>query len=669
MNTVSPIAPAIETIEHLPILMPDGVRLSARVWRPADRSTGPLPALVEYIPYRKGDLSRARDERCHSYFAAHGYVSLRIDMRGSGDSEGLMADMYMPDELSDIRHAIDWIAEQTWCDGSVGMFGTSWGGTAGLQASLDPPKALKAVIAVCATHDRFRDDIHYMGGLVQNDSIEWGAALPAILALPPTPEALGDNWRAEWQHRLDNLAFPLENWLREGSRNAYWKRGSVIDETDRIGCPILAVGGWSDRYSNSVMSLVDACPDKVWGIVGPWGHHYPDQGHPGPALGFQQTALEWWDRWLKPANSDAPDWPKLRVWLREYDPPRDVLEIRNGCWIESGPPSAETQRTDLHFSHDGGFSQSPPSRSAAWPVPFDLLHGQASGDTGYFGRYGGLPLPQDEDDIRALVFETEPLADDLVLFGETRIELGLEGDTGAGQICVRVNDVNPEGASSRVGFAVLNLALEDSLETANRTNGDEPRTVRLRLPTNAYRFKAGHRIRLAVGSSYWPTVWTPARRCETQVLFGRLSLPILRRQPEPLRDSFPAPTGNLVADDVDILAAPLLKRDRVTLPDGNAVTRWHQPETATLYHGIGTIFRSESRSETAVKPGMPESARTEITHRMQVARPDGTAEATSTVNVRCGPDALSIDAKLDVFWNEQVVARKHWTFRAPRNPA
>ena len=181
--------------------MPDGVRLAARLWIPRGALNAPVPAIFEYIPYRKADMVRARDERNHPFFAAHGYGSVRVDMRGSGDSEGRMPDMYAENELSDARAVIDWLAAQPWCNGRVGMFGTSWGGTAGLQAGVDAPEALKAVIAVCATHDRFEDDIHHKGGCLLTDTFEWGATLPAILALPPSRN-VGEDWRERWEARL-----------------------------------------------------------------------------------------------------------------------------------------------------------------------------------------------------------------------------------------------------------------------------------------------------------------------------------------------------------------------------------------------------------------------------------------------------------------------------------
>lgn len=311
----------VAVTDHVWIEMPDGVRLAARLWLPV--GAGPVPATLEYIPYRKADLVRARDERNHPFFAANGYACIRVDMRGSGDSEGHMSDMYAQAELDDARHVINWLADQPWCDGRAGMFGTSWGGTAALQASVSSEQPLKAVITVCATHDRYTDDIHHKGGCILTDTVEWGATLPAILAAPPTRN-VGAGWKEKWQERINALTCPLESWLLQAGRTPYWRHGSVIHEAERIDVPILAIGGWSDRYSNSVMALSRARPDLIWGIVGPWGHHYPDHAHPGPGISFQHVALDWWNTWLK--SEKTPDWPRLRVWLLEFEPPANAIE-------------------------------------------------------------------------------------------------------------------------------------------------------------------------------------------------------------------------------------------------------------------------------------------------------------------------------------------------------
>lgn len=650
----------IRSIEHVWIPMPDGVRLAARIWMPASLPAGGVPAIFEYIPYRKADMVRARDERNHPFLAQNGYVSLRVDMRGSGDSEGVMPDMYAPDELSDARHLIDWIAAQDWCNGRVGMFGTSWGGTASLQACLDAPEALKAIIAVCSTHDRYEDDIHHKGGCLITDTFEWGATLPSILALPPTPESGGD-WYGRWLERLENISFPVEKWVREEARGRYWRHGSIKQKADRIGCPVLSVGGWSDRYSNSVMSLVDACPDKVWGIVGPWGHHYPDQGHPGPAIGFQHVALEWWDHWLKrDIDSDAP-WPKLRVWMREFDPPQDALDKRNGAWIESGPTTQETEPQCFWLAEGSTLRNTPPISRNVWRVPNDLRHGQASGDTGYFGRFGGLPLSQNEDDDRCLIFETSGLEDDLLLFGSVAVDLKIEVEEERSQLCLRINDISPDGASARVGLSVLNLALDETLDAPETPNGPGPRTVRIQFHTVAYRFRAGHRIRLSVGSSYWPIVWTPPHLGSIRIAEGCITLPVLPDEPHAMETPFPTPRDLPIARSFDTLKAPNLTRSRETGPDGDIAMTWHQPPVSVRYNDIGTTFSYETWAEHVLDPEDTNSARSVFTHHMSLERPDGCASVQSRLQATCDADRYWLDGWIEVSWCGEPIFRRQWS--------
>ncbi|MGC1487891.1 MAG: CocE/NonD family hydrolase, partial [Albidovulum sp.] len=117
----------------LGIVLADGTRLSARVWMP--EGAGPFPAVLEYLPYRKRDGTVVRDALTHPYFAGHGYACLRVDIRGTGDSESLMEDEYSAQELFDAVEVINWIAAQSWSNGRVGMMGISWGGFNGLQVA------------------------------------------------------------------------------------------------------------------------------------------------------------------------------------------------------------------------------------------------------------------------------------------------------------------------------------------------------------------------------------------------------------------------------------------------------------------------------------------------------------------------------------------------------
>ena len=495
---------AYQEVEHCWIRMTDGTRLSARLWLPESPKCEASPAVFEYIPYRKRDLHRARDEANHPFFAGHGYASVRVDMRGSGDSEGSITDMYTKAELNDAVEIIEWIADQPWCAGRGGMMGTSWGGTSSLQAASRRPESLKAVIAVCATNNRFEDDIHHMGGCLLTDSIQWGAHLPAILAAPPDPDVVGSNWRKLWLDRLEKITSPLENWIEHEHRDDYWRWGSVNETPDAIQCPVLAVGGWVDRYSNTVLNLLAKSHTRCWGIVGPWRHEYPHLSAPGPVIDFQGEALRFWDRWLKDIDNGFEDEPRVRVWLQSYDPPRDDQRQRSGHWIGESEWPCENVTPKVFYPSSGRLLAKACRDSESSQVPINLAVGLAAGDTGYMGRTGGLPLAQQEDDAFSLVFESEQLEAPLDLVGSAFLRADVDSDERVATLVLRLNDVPPQGDAARVTYAVRNLALDEAGTPTQSSN--EPRRISIEFPNTAYRFAAGHKIRLAISSSYWPMI-------------------------------------------------------------------------------------------------------------------------------------------------------------------
>ena len=300
----------VEDIENVWIPLSDGCRLAARIWRPEDAHERPVPVLLEYLPYRKRDFMRFRDEPMHRYLASHGYASVRVDLRGSGDSDGLLDDEYTAQEHADGVEVIAWLAAQPWCSGSVGMFGISWGGFNSLQIAARRPPALKAIMTVCAADDRYTDDAHYMGGCLLTENLQWGAIFMMNQALPPDPEIVGDAWREQWKKRLEHLPNFPELWLRQPWRGDYWIEGSVRDHIDRIEIPVYAIGGWADAYTNAVPRLVETLNSPSKGLIGPWAHTFPHLGLPGPAIGFLQEAVRWWDRWLKGMDNGIDREPK-----------------------------------------------------------------------------------------------------------------------------------------------------------------------------------------------------------------------------------------------------------------------------------------------------------------------------------------------------------------------
>jgi len=507
------------------IEMPDGCVLSARIWLPEDAEQNPVPAILEHIPYRKRDGTAARDSLTHPYFAGNGYAAIRVDMRGNGDSEGLMEDEYTEQELDDACAVIAWAAAQPWCNGRVGMMGISWGGFNSLQVAAKQPDALKAIITLCSTDDRYADDIHYKGGLLLNENLGWASTMLSYSSRSPDPAIVGENWREMWLQRLANEPFLAAVWLRHQRRDAYWKRGSVCEDFPRIKAATLAVGGWGDGYKNAVSRLVKGIEAPVKGIVGPWVHKYPHFAVPKPAIGFLQEALRWWDRWLKDKPTGVEDDPAMRLYLMDSVPPRDWYEERPGRWIaEYQWPSPGILPRRFGLGAGGVLAEG----EAALP-PMAVASPQDCGMDGgeYCAIWLGPEMPGDQraDDAKSVCFDSRPLAASIDVVGAPTVRLKLSADKPVAMVVARLCDVQPDGGSTRVTYGVLNLCHRDGHEVPKPVVPGEAMEIAFKLDDIAYQLPAGHRLRLAVSSAYWPMVWPSPEPVTLTLLGGHVDLP------------------------------------------------------------------------------------------------------------------------------------------------
>ena len=353
----------VRTIPNTWITLADGIRLAARIWLPEDAESDPVPAILEYIPYRKDDGTATRDAIMHPWFAGHGYAAVRVDQRGSGDSDGLLLDEYLPQEQDDALEVLAWLAAQPWCTGRIGIIGKSWGGFNGLQIAARRPPELGGVISVCSTDDRYATDVHYMGGcLLGADMLPWASTMLAFNARPPDPAAVGDRWRELWLERLEGTPPFAQTWIAHQRRDAFWKHGSVCEDFDAIEVPVYMVGGWQDAYTDAVFRFLGGYGGPARGLVGPWGHLYPQSGAPGPAIGFLQECLRFWDHCLKDEQNGALDGSALRVYLQEWvDPTAGRHAQRPGRWVAepSWPPLDSAPLRVLHLRADAALGEQP----------------------------------------------------------------------------------------------------------------------------------------------------------------------------------------------------------------------------------------------------------------------------------------------------------------------
>ncbi|CBV43793.1 CocE/NonD family hydrolase [Halomonas elongata] len=532
------------------IPMADGTRLAARIWRPVDAEQHPVPAILEYLPYRKRDLTAARDVQTHPYWAGHGYAGVRVDIRGTGESDGVLTDEYLPEELADGVAIIEWLAAQPWCSGEVGMVGISWGGFNGLQiAALGPPQ-LKAVISLCSTDDRYADDIHHMGGCLLGDNLSWASTMFDGNACPPDPMLVGDRWRDMWLERLEGSGLWLAKWLAHQRRDDYWKHGSVGEDFTAIRCPVYAISGWADGYCNAVFRLLAGLEVPRKGLIGPWAHKYPHLGVPGPAIGFLQESLRWWDQWLKGRDTGIMDEPMLRVWMQESVPPSARYEVRPGRWV-SEPVWPSSRIVDASFRLSVGHDLLPEEQGddddAVLTIRSPLSVGLYAGKWCSYNAPPDLPHDQRDEDGGALVFQTERLEESVEICGQPAVELELEVDQPVAMVALRLIDVAEDDKATRVSYGLLNLTHRDSDESPEPLVPGQRYRVRVALKHIAQQFPVGHAIRLSLSTSYWPLAWPAPRPVTLTLCPGRSRLVLPMRTPRPSEEAslpdFPEPEG------------------------------------------------------------------------------------------------------------------------------
>ena len=522
----------VREIEHMTIPMTDGTLLAARMWIPEDAEKSPVPAVLEYIPYRKRDLTAERDVQHHAYIAGFGYASVRVDLRGSGESEGILTDEYLQQELDDGVEVILWLSKQKWCTGSVGMIGISWGGFNGLQIAALRPEPLRAIITICSTDDRYADDVHYMGGCLLGDNLSWASTMFDQNTHPPDPLLVGERWRDMWMERLEKSGLWLETWMRHQHRNHYWKHGSVCENYNAIACPVMAVSGWADGYSNAVFRLMENLSVPRKGLLGPWSHKYPHEGVPGPAIGFLQEVRAWWDRWLKGIENGTENEPMFRVWMQYSVPPTTSYIERPGRWVaEPSWPSSNIRF--LQWKLDAG--RLAPSAEEIGEQPLSIQSPLAVGlFAGKWCSYQAPPdLPHDQrqEDGGALVFESGFLDEDLEILGAPTVELELSSNEPVAMVAVRLSDVQPDDKATRITYGLLNLTHRNGHENPQPLEPGRRYRITLQLSGVAQRFPKGHRLRLSISTSYWPLAWPPPKPVQLTIYSGASSLTLPVRPP------------------------------------------------------------------------------------------------------------------------------------------
>jgi len=494
--------------------MRDGVYLAATIYIPHP-SRGPQPCIIEALPYRKDDATslshqseyeRLRDE--------YGYAVARIDLRGTGSSGGQAVDEYPVSEQLDLADAMDWLVAQPWCDGNIGMYGTSYSGFNSLQMACERPPHLKAIVAIYATDDRHTDDVHYMGGLLKwIDLVDYPHYMTAYNVLPPVPAVFGPAWRQEWQARFEQNEPWFLNWRENPRDGAYWRQGSVRPFYERINIPTMIVAGWADGYRNNSFRMMQELakndvPRRL--LAGPWAHADTSTSAPGPRIDLVPEMVTWWDRWLRGIDNGIDQAPEAVWYARSSHTPAPALDTVPGVWRADQWPSPRSSWVQFELAGSRTYRVIPDVGTAAWI--------SCAGHLPW-----GQPTDQRYDDAASLTWDLDPQG--LEIAGHPRLRLSVSSSAPVATIAVRCEDLAPDGTSTLITRGTLNLTRRHGMDQADPLVPGEVYEIELECEATTWMWAPGHLLRLALAGTDWPNTVAPPEPLTLTIHSASLLLP------------------------------------------------------------------------------------------------------------------------------------------------
>jgi hypothetical protein len=657
----------VETVDPFWITLADGTRIASTLWRPITDTK--VPVVVEMIPYRRRDGTVFRDMDMHPYLAGHGVATCRVDLRGAGDSDGILRDEYLPQEQDDACEIIALLSQQDWCNGNVGMTGISWGGFNSLQVAARRPPALKAIITLCSTDDRYADDVHYMGGCLITENEMWSTFMLAKNAMPPDPQIVGKRWRDMWMKRLEDNHSWSEHWLAHQRRDDYWKHGSVGEDFSRIECAVLAVCGWEDSYSNSVGRLLSGLSSPKLAIMGPWTHSYPCRGDPGPRIGYLQEALRWWKYWLAGEDTGIMNEPLYRVWINAEERPRPWYKDHAGSWAaEETWPSPRIDWRELHLNTSGLQPVAKSGRDMSICSP-----ATAGTDYGRWGGYGGespdLAIDQRREDGQSLCFDTAPLDADLTLLGAPELALELSVDSPKVNLAVRLCDVYPDGTSAVMTYGVLNLSHRDSHEFPKSCPVGERFAAKIKLNDFARTVPKGHRLRLAIQTQFWFVLWPQPDLATVTLQSGTSRLRLPARAPSPLdrKVRFERPEISPPVPITELVPGRAEKHVEDDIGTGVRTIRLINDGGTVRLEDRGIVSASSSSDTFTIHPDDPLSAKLVSEYRWSMKSGEADTEARSRTEFSADRETFYLTWRVEALEGGKIVHSKEATRKFARD--
>jgi predicted acyl esterase len=646
----------IDHFETVWITLSDSTKLAARIWHPKDAISHPCPAILEYLPYRRRDGTVVRDSYTHPYLAGHGYACIRVDMRGTGDSDGVILDEYLLQEQEDALEVIDWISKQAWCSGSVAMMGISWGGFNSLQVAARQPPALKAIISLCSTDDRYGDDIHYKDGILLAENAGWGATAAAYMSRPADPGVVTKGWKEQWLARLNASEPWIHIWMRHPLRDAYWKHGSIGENPDDIKIPVLLVGGWDDSYASAMVRMMKTLPGKKRCIMGPWAHKYPHFAVPGPEIGFLQEVLRWCDQYLKGIDTGVEKEPLLCFYQLDSFLPREEYNYKTGQWygVTSWPPVQSAEQTFSLSALVQDKIQSPANL------------GENGGEFCVIWLGPEWPTDQTRDDARSTFIDIDVTDNYVRIVGAPVLDIKCKSDQPEAHIFVRLCDVAPDGTSTRITYGALNLTHNETHSAAYAMTPNVWYTKSVTLNDIAYTVPKGHKLRIALSTQYWPMFVPPATPVTLTVDRSKTNLRVNTLQGELIPYTGFQPSEGTPGVALEIIKPSSHHRYYVEDNDG-----YHFHKIVDDFGVTRNLEHNGIAGESAVERHRISTDGKHVTTTIEwnelVARDATKAETQYSLIFEADESSIKLNSKVTAHLNGELFFEKTWEDTYPRN--
>ncbi len=649
------------TIESDWLTMEDGVRLSVTFFKPLPRYSGEkFPVLFEFLPYRKDDSFYRRDYPLYSYFVRRGFIMAKVDIRGTGSSEGIVPPReYSEQELVDAVEIIDQLSKLPDSNSRVGMWGISWGGFNSIQVAMRQPPALKAILAIDASDDLFHDDVHYIDGAYHVDAYE--LSIDHENGLPRTPDyELDEDY---FQDRFNAYPWFL-TYLRQQKDGDFWRRNSLRWNYDQIRIPAYIIGGLLDGYRDSVPRMLENMKIPIKAEIGPWVHAWPDNGVPGPNYEWRHEAVRWWDYWLKNRDTGILDDPRFTVFIREGHGPDPDLQMTPGHWICTDWPIPGTSWMKLFPGKDHQL-QAEPDISAAEALRYIPSYGLATGF--WWGEPTGDMRP---DDAGSLVFDSPVLEKKFEMVGFPRVRLRVSADAPLAHWIVRLEDVQPDGTVSLVTGALLNGSQRLSRLEPELLKPGETYDLEIEMHFTTWTFKPGHRLRLAVSNALFPMIWPTPYPMTTKLMVGNmntcLELPVIPSQ-ERKGPNFRAPEPREQRPDARYLGGAgwphgifELKKD---LWSSQVSVVWQGTNDFEI-QGRRYLTYEKNYFETNDENPAQSCFCGEAGHRIELK--DRHLYLRTTIELHSDKENFKVTIVREIFENDVLVRKKEWKETIPR---